>query len=79
MWQQLIETGYWEGELTNKNKEGEFYIERIKINAVYNEEKKLTNYIAVFSDITLQKEQEKLLQEKENFFSNNQNFQQWEK
>ncbi|MBD3831487.1 MAG: PAS domain S-box protein, partial [Arcobacter sp.] len=65
MWQQLIETGYWEGELTNKNKEGEFYIERIKINAVYNEEKKLTNYIAVFSDITLQKEQEKLLQEKE--------------
>lgn len=39
MWQQLIETGYWEGELTNKNKEGEFYIERIKINAVYNGEK----------------------------------------
>jgi PAS domain S-box-containing protein len=65
MWKELIETGYWEGELTNRNKEGEIYIERIKINAVYNEEKKLTNYIAVFSDITLQKEQEKLLQEKE--------------
>ena len=30
-----------------------------------NEEHKLTNYIAVFSDITLQKEQEKLLHEKE--------------
>ncbi len=65
MWKELIEIGYWEGELTNRNKDGEIYIERIKINAVYNEEKKLTNYIAVFSDITLQKEQEKLLQEKE--------------
>ncbi|QKF66926.1 PAS sensor-containing signal transduction histidine kinase [Arcobacter venerupis] len=65
MWTQLNETGYWEGEITNKNKNEEFYIERIKINAVYNEEQKLTNYIAVFSDITLQKEQEKLLHEKE--------------
>jgi PAS domain S-box-containing protein len=65
MWTQLNETGYWEGEITNKNKYDEFYIERIKINAVYNEEQKLTNYIAVFSDITLQKEQEKLLHEKE--------------
>jgi PAS domain S-box-containing protein len=65
MWTQLNEIGYWEGEITNKNKNEGFYIERIKINAVYNEEHKLTNYIAVFSDITLQKEQEKLLHEKE--------------
>jgi PAS domain S-box-containing protein len=65
MWTQLNDIGYWEGEITNKNKDEGFYIERIKINAVYNEEHKLTNYIAVFSDITLQKEQEKLLHEKE--------------
>jgi PAS domain S-box-containing protein len=65
MWTQLNEIGYWEGEITNKNKNEGFYIERIKINAVYNEDHKLTNYIAVFSDITLQKEQEKLLHEKE--------------
>jgi len=65
MWTELISTGYWEGEITNKDKNGKLYIERIKINAVYNENSKLTNYIAVFSDITLQKEQEKLLHEKE--------------
>jgi len=65
MWTELISTGYWEGEITNKDKNGKLYIERIKINAVYNENNKLTNYIAVFSDITLQKEQERLLHEKE--------------
>ena len=35
MWTQLNEIGYWEGEITNKNKNEGFYIERIKINAVY--------------------------------------------
>ena len=65
MWEKLNKEGYWEGELVNKNKQGNRYIERIKINAVYDENKKLTNYIALFSDITLQKEQEKLLREKE--------------
>ena len=65
MWEKLNKEGYWEGELVNKNKQGNRYVERIKINAVYDENKKLTNYIALFSDITLQKEQEKLLREKE--------------
>ena len=65
MWEKLNKEGYWEGELVNKNKQGNRYIERIKINAIYDENKKLTNYIALFSDITLQKEQEKLLREKE--------------
>ena len=65
MWEKLNKEGYWEGELVNKNKQGSRYVERIKINAVYDENKKLTNYIALFSDITLQKEQEKLLKEKE--------------
>ncbi len=65
MWEKLNKEGYWEWELVNKNKQGSRYVERIKINAVYDENKKLTNYIALFSDITLQKEQEKLLREKE--------------
>ena len=65
MWGKLSTEGYWEGELVNKNKHGNRYVERIKINAVFDENRKLTNYIALFSDITLQKEQEKLLREKE--------------
>ena len=65
MWEDLISNNYWEGEIINKRKDGKFYIERLKISTVYNEDKKLVNYIALFSDITLQKEQEILIKEKE--------------
>ena len=57
MWKELITNSYWEGEIINKRKDCNLYIERLKISAVYNEEKKLVNYIALFSDITLEKEQ----------------------
>ena len=65
MWEELISNDYWEGEIINKRKDGKLYVERLKISTVYNEEKKLVNYIALFSDITLQKEQQKLIKEKE--------------
>ncbi|MBY0539887.1 MAG: PAS domain-containing sensor histidine kinase [Campylobacterales bacterium] len=64
MWEEIKLNNYWEGEIVNKRKDGKFYIERLKISTVYNEEKKLVNYIALFSDITLQKEQQKLIKEK---------------
>lgn len=65
MWEEIKLSNYWEGEIINKRKDGKLYIERLKISTVYNEEKKLINYIALFSDITLQKEQQKLINEKE--------------
>ena len=65
MWDELKINNYWEGEIINKRKDGKLYVERLKISTVFNEEKKLINYIALFSDITLQKEQQKLIKEKE--------------
>ncbi len=65
MWKEITLSSYWEGEIINKRKDGKLYVERLKISTVYNEEKKLINYIALFSDITLQKEQQKLIKEKE--------------
>ena len=65
MWEELIFNNYWEGEIINKRKDGKLYTEILKISTVYNEEKKLVNYIAIFSDISLQKEQEILIKEKE--------------
>jgi PAS domain S-box-containing protein len=65
MWKELILNNYWEGEIVNKRKDGDFYVETLKISTVYNENKELVNYIALFSDITLQKEQQKLIKEKE--------------
>ena len=65
MWKDLELSNYWEGEIINKRKDGKLYTEILKISTVYNEEKKLVNYIAIFSDISLQKEQEILIKEKE--------------
>ncbi|MBF0471303.1 MAG: EAL domain-containing protein [Gammaproteobacteria bacterium] len=56
MWQSLNDDGYWSGELWNRKKNGEFYPELLNITAVNNEDGKRTHYIALFLDITKQKE-----------------------
>ncbi len=47
--------GHWQGEIWNQRKNGEVYPEWLSINAVRNPEGQITNYIAVFSDITKRK------------------------
>ena len=65
MWNSLIENGYWEGEITNFNKNKEYFTEWLTINAIYDEKGTVVNYIGVFSDITEQKNREKILKEKD--------------
>ncbi|MDM5272684.1 diguanylate cyclase [Sulfurovum sp. zt1-1] len=52
MWHQLHHEGCWQGEITNRKKNGEFYIEWLSINAIKDSQGKIENFIAVFSDIT---------------------------
>ncbi|MGM0703273.1 MAG: EAL domain-containing protein [Pseudomonadota bacterium] len=54
MWQQLITTGTWQGEIWNRRKNGELYAEFLTISAVHDKSGKPQNYIAIFSDITSQ-------------------------
>ncbi len=65
MWIELDKNGYWEGEITNLNKNNEEYTEWLTINTIYRNNKEVANYIGVFSDITEQKLKEKLLREKD--------------
>jgi len=62
MWKSIEEKGNWRGEIWNRNKFGEIYPEILSITAVRNEDKKISNYVAVFSDISQIKEQENKLQ-----------------
>ena len=55
MHQSLALTGHWQGEIWNRRKNGEIYVEWITISVVKDEAGALTNYIAVFSDITQRK------------------------
>ncbi|MBU0456099.1 MAG: diguanylate cyclase [Gammaproteobacteria bacterium] len=51
----LNEQGIWQGEIWNRHKKGEIYPEWLTICAVKNEKNVVTNYIAIFTNITQQK------------------------
>ncbi|HUW37248.1 MAG TPA: diguanylate cyclase [Rhodocyclaceae bacterium] len=47
--------GHWQGEIWNRRKDGEIYVEWITINVVKNDAGAVINYVAIFSDITQRK------------------------
>ncbi|MCF6206232.1 MAG: diguanylate cyclase, partial [Sulfurovum sp.] len=55
MWEQINTNGYWQGEITNRKKNGEIYIEWLSVNAIRNEKGETENYIGIFSDVTHQR------------------------
>jgi diguanylate cyclase (GGDEF)-like protein/PAS domain S-box-containing protein len=52
MWHQLIEKGYWRGEIKNMRKNGEVYDEQLSITAIKDDEGKIIHYISQFLDIS---------------------------
>ena len=62
MWHLLVAKGNWQGEVTNRRKNGKPYIASISINSVRNSKGQITNYVAVFSDISERKETERRMQ-----------------
>jgi diguanylate cyclase (GGDEF)-like protein/PAS domain S-box-containing protein len=55
LWATLARDGSWEGEVVNRRKDGGIYIEWLRISAIKDQHKKVTNYVAIFSDITNRK------------------------
>ncbi|MCC6076223.1 EAL domain-containing protein [Pseudomonas sp. GCM10022188] len=62
MWATLIGEGHWQGEVWNRRKSGEVFPQWHSISAVRDDRGKLTNYVAVFSDISQLKESEAQLE-----------------
>jgi diguanylate cyclase (GGDEF)-like protein/PAS domain S-box-containing protein len=52
MWNDLKQHGLWKGEIWNKRKDGELYLEWLTISVVKDRKGNVTNYVAIFSDIT---------------------------
>ncbi len=55
MWDQLTTEGYWQGEITNRRKNGEIYIEWLSVNAIRDKSGHIENFIGIFSDVTHQR------------------------
>jgi diguanylate cyclase (GGDEF)-like protein/PAS domain S-box-containing protein len=61
LWKELVEHGYWRGEIWSMRKSGELFLEWLTLTAVRDTRGVTTHYVGVFSDITQVKEsQEKL-------------------
>jgi len=60
IWSVVNNDGEWEGEIWNKKKNGETYIQSLKISAI-QDNGIIKYYIGIFSDLTSGKEQERAL------------------
>ncbi len=52
MWYQLTAEGHWQGEISNRRKNGEIYPSWLTISAVRNRDRFITHFVAVFADIS---------------------------
>lgn len=61
MWRDLLENGEWSGEIWNRKKNGQVYVETLTITGVPDAAGRANQYVALFSDITSRKEHEQQL------------------
>ena len=57
----LQKEGYWQGEIFNRHKNGHRYPTRLSISTCLDKDRKVQNFISVFSDITEHKKTEQRL------------------
>ncbi|MEW8320814.1 MAG: EAL domain-containing protein [Candidatus Thiodiazotropha sp.] len=62
LWRSLHEHGSWTGEIWNRRKNGEIYPESLTISSVRSPDGQVQRYVALFSDIRAQKEQQSQLE-----------------
>jgi MFS transporter, NNP family, nitrate/nitrite transporter len=52
MWESIREYGFWQGEIWNRRKNNELYLEWLSISEVKNEAGEVIYYVGMFNDIT---------------------------
>ncbi|MGM0857277.1 MAG: EAL domain-containing protein [Pseudomonadota bacterium] len=58
MWERLQENGFWRGEVWNRRKSGELYLELLTITAITDQGGTTQHYAGLFTDITHMRENE---------------------
>ena len=67
MWNAIIGSGHWQGELWDRKKNGEIYAKLLTINTILNEDGSVHRYMGLFTDITEKKKSEELIWQQANF------------
>ncbi|MBF9002441.1 sensor domain-containing diguanylate cyclase [Vibrio nitrifigilis] len=63
MWNHIQQQGFWEGEVTNKRKDGKLLTELLRIQTIVDDHGDIRYYVASFVDITERKVLENKLRE----------------
>ena len=58
MWDSLSTKDFWRGEISNRRKSGEIYVELLSISVVRDTRSAIQYYVGIFTDITQQKAHE---------------------
>ncbi|MCL1049945.1 EAL domain-containing protein [Shewanella abyssi] len=58
LWQSLLNTGKWHGEIWNRRKNGAVFPQLLTVSAVYGDEHQIRYFVAVFADLSTQKKNE---------------------
>ncbi|MBK7614859.1 MAG: EAL domain-containing protein [Burkholderiales bacterium] len=61
MWDTLLDTGTWSGEIWDRHKSGHIYPKQMTITAIRNEAGDTTHYVSIFTDITERKRAEEAI------------------
>ncbi len=67
MWEEIILTGSWQGEIWNTKKNGQSFPEWLSINTIYDDNGDVFRRIALFSDITEKKKSDELILKQANY------------
>ncbi|MFD2110913.1 EAL domain-containing protein [Thiorhodococcus fuscus] len=62
MWASIKRSGHWQGEIWNRRKNGELFPAWLTISTVRDASGEITNYVAIFSDISTIKQSEAQLE-----------------
>jgi diguanylate cyclase (GGDEF)-like protein/PAS domain S-box-containing protein len=69
LWNTLNDTGQWCGELWNRRKNGEEFVEWLTINTIYDSQGQVHRRVSLFSDITERKKTDALIWRQANYDS----------
>jgi two-component system, cell cycle sensor histidine kinase and response regulator CckA len=72
LWNTIQSGGEWRGELHNRKKTGELYWVAASISPIFSAEGVITNYLAIYEDISERKKQEEVLKQTEEQFRQSQ-------
>ncbi|WP_367156058.1 PAS domain S-box protein [Methylomonas sp. HYX-M1] len=68
MWNALIESGEWQGEMLNKHKDGHLYWVHESVSAIRNSRGEISHFLAIEDDVSQRKATEMALEESEQRF-----------